>query len=268
MTVPGAPGGTVPRAPAGGAPGAGPGVPPLGPGGREDGHASGLRRFREARPAGPPGCEMCAEPLGDRHAHAVNVENRALLCACRACGLLLSRGGTVARGRYRAVPERYLNVPSFRLEPADWDDLQIPVRMAFFFRNSVLDQFVAFYPSPGGATESLLPLATWDRVLAANPGLPDALPDVEASWSTGGRTGSPATWCRSTPATSWSDSCGRTGRASTAAGGVDGHRRFLRGPAPARRGRTRSGPGRRTGARERGRPPARDAHDGKGGGRG
>jgi hypothetical protein len=78
------------------------------------------------------------------------------------------------------VPERYLYVPSFRLGVGEWEELQIPVRTAFFFRNSVLDRFVAFYPSPGGATESLLELSTWDRVLAANPELAEAEPDVEA----------------------------------------------------------------------------------------
>jgi hypothetical protein len=39
---------------------------------------------------------------------------------------------------------------------------------------------VAFYPSPAGATESLLPLETWERVLAANPAMADVAPDVEA----------------------------------------------------------------------------------------
>ena len=38
--------------------------------------------------------------------------------------------------------------------PAQWDDLQIPVGVAFFFRNSALERVVAFYPSPAGATES------------------------------------------------------------------------------------------------------------------
>ncbi|MGW4644444.1 DUF5947 family protein [Sphaerisporangium sp. NPDC004334] len=123
---------------------------------------------------------MCAEPLGDRHGHAVDTGTRALLCVCAACRLLLSRGGTVARGRYQAVPERYLYLPRMRLSAADWEELQIPVRTAFLFHNSALGRFAAFYPSPGGATESLLDLSTWERVLAANPELPPAEPDVEA----------------------------------------------------------------------------------------
>jgi uncharacterized protein DUF5947 len=39
---------------------------------------------------------------------------------------------------------------------------------------------VTFYPSPAGATESLLPLDTWEQVMAANPLLANLEPDVEA----------------------------------------------------------------------------------------
>ncbi|MEU7898112.1 DUF5947 family protein [Nonomuraea sp. NPDC049152] len=145
--------------------------------------STGLRRFREPRPADAPAagerCEMCAEPIDAGHGHVVNVESRALLCACRSCYLLFTVPGA-ARGRYLAVPDRYLYAPRFALSAADWDELQIPVRMAFFFRNSALGRTVAFYPSPGGATESELPLPTWQRVMAANPGLADAAADVEA----------------------------------------------------------------------------------------
>ncbi|MEN3534747.1 DUF5947 family protein [Microbispora sp. ZYX-F-249] len=138
--------------------------------------STGLRRFRE--PAGVPElCEMCADPVEAEHGHVVDLETRALMCVCRGCRLLFVRPGG---GRYRAVPDRYLYAPAFRVSPADWDELGIPVRTAFFFRNSSLDRTVAFYPSPAGATESLLPLATWERVLAANPALADAEPDVEA----------------------------------------------------------------------------------------
>jgi Family of unknown function (DUF5947) len=133
------------------------------------------------RGAGPPGerCELCGEPVGEGHAHVVNLDTRTLVCACRACWLLFTREGA-AQGRYRAVPERYLHDPAFALTGAQWDALQIPVRLAFFFRNSTLGRFVAFYPSPAGATESLLPLDTWGEVLAANPAMADPEPDVES----------------------------------------------------------------------------------------
>ena len=141
--------------------------------------AGGLRRFREPQAGDVERCEMCAEPLGEHHGHVVNLESRALLCTCPPCHLLFTQKGA-GRGRFRSVPDRYLYTGEFRMSPADWDELQIPVRMAFFFHNSALGRKVAFYPSPGGATESQLPLDTWERVLADNPMLAEAQPDVEA----------------------------------------------------------------------------------------
>jgi hypothetical protein len=44
----------------------------------------------------------------------------------------------------------------------------------------VLDTTVAFYPSPAGATESLLPLGAWEEMLKSNSELATVSPDVEA----------------------------------------------------------------------------------------
>ena len=85
-----------------------------------------------------------------------------------------------AGGRYRAVPERYLSFPSFTLSRSQWDDLQIPVGMAFLFHNSAMGRVVAFYPSPAGATESELALEAWADLVTANPGLAILTADVEA----------------------------------------------------------------------------------------
>ena len=38
----------------------------------------------------------------------------------------------------------------------------------------------AFYPSPAGATESLLPLTAWEEIVRENPALREMQPDVEA----------------------------------------------------------------------------------------
>jgi hypothetical protein len=122
---------------------------------------------------------MCAEPVGDGHSHVVNLDSRQIMCVCRACWLLFTHQGA-AGGRYRAVPDRYLRDPAFRLDEGRWDALQIPVRVAFFFANSDLGRVVAFYPSPAGATESLLSLEAWADVVAANPAMTDLVPDVEA----------------------------------------------------------------------------------------
>ena len=67
------------------------------------------------------------------------------------------------------MPDRYLMLSSFELTPERWEDLQIPVGMAFFFYNSALKRVTGFYPSPAGATESLLPLEAWQDLTAANP---------------------------------------------------------------------------------------------------
>ena len=141
----------------------------------------GLERFLEKPPALAPGerCELCNEGIGDEHPHVVNLESRALMCTCRPCYLLFTERGAGA-GKFAAVPERYLFDPDFTLSDAQWDEFQIPVKMAFFFANSVLEQTVAFYPSPAGATESLLPAETWGAMMAANPVFASLEPDVEA----------------------------------------------------------------------------------------
>lgn len=140
-----------------------------------------LRRFLEPAPKVVAGevCEMCGEKLGDVHPHVVNTDSRQLLCTCRGCWMLFTPEGA-AQGRFRAVDDRHRYDPAFRLSAAQWDMLQIPVAMTFVFFNSTLERYVAFYPSPGGATESLLELDVWDDVMAANPAFADLLPDVEA----------------------------------------------------------------------------------------
>jgi hypothetical protein len=164
--------------------------------------ATGLRRFVK-RPAGAsspgvspgprlPGvrldrgvaddaerCEMCREVLGERHGHVVDLEQRSLACTCRACYLLFTQSGA-GGGRYTSVPERVAHDPNRPLTDADWNELQIPVAMAFFFYNSALGRVVAGYPSPGGVTECELDLAAWDRLAAAYPLLAALAPDVEA----------------------------------------------------------------------------------------
>jgi hypothetical protein len=139
-----------------------------------------LARVRDSRPApsARERCEMCAADIGEAHPHVVDVVGRGLLCTCRPCYLLFTAEG--AELRYRAVPDRYLSFPGFRLFAGQWDELEIPVGLAFFFANSVLGRTVAFYPGPAGATESELALGAWDRVVEANPALGALVADVEA----------------------------------------------------------------------------------------
>jgi hypothetical protein len=148
-----------------------------------------LRRVVSTRPAPLVGerCEMCAEPISAEHQHVVNLESRALMCTCRGCYLLFTASyigpDSVERAaelRYRAVPDRYLSFPGFCLDARQYDELEIPVSLAFLFTNSMLGRTVAFYPGPAGATESELPLEAWGRIVGANPELTVLRPDVEA----------------------------------------------------------------------------------------
>jgi hypothetical protein len=140
-----------------------------------------LARVRRPRAAARPDsqCDLCAAEVPDDHPHVVDLDDRGLRCACRACALLFTRPGA-AGGRFRTVPDRYARVDGFALAPGQWEELQVPVSVAFFFHNSRRGEVGAFYPGPAGATESLLPLDAWAGLEEDNPVLGTIEPDVEA----------------------------------------------------------------------------------------
>jgi hypothetical protein len=142
-----------------------------------------LRRLAQRRSeptaADPERCELCGEPIAARHRHLLELETRQLLCACRACALLFDRSGA-GGGRYRPVPTRLFALDQFELSDLTWEQLRIPVDMAFFWGNSSAGRVMAFYPGPMGATESRLELGAWREIEAANPVLETMQPDVEA----------------------------------------------------------------------------------------
>jgi hypothetical protein len=137
-----------------------------------------IRAARDAPQRGGERCEMCAEAIVDAHQHVVDVEGRQLMCVCRGCYLLFT--DSEAALRYRAVPDRYLTFADVALDRGRWEALQIPVGLAFFFRNSALGRTVAFYPGPAGATESELELAAWNEIRAAEPRVDLLADDTEA----------------------------------------------------------------------------------------
>jgi hypothetical protein len=124
-------------------------------------------------------CELCGEPIPAEHSHVLELATRDLRCACRACALLFDRPAA-AEGRHRLVGDRRLAIADLELDDAMWDELRLPVDMAFFFHATPEARVVAYYPSPMGPTESLLDLAAWTRLEAANPLLRTLAPDVEA----------------------------------------------------------------------------------------
>ena len=55
----------------------------------------------------------------------------------------------------------------------------VPINMAFFLKSSLENRVVALYPSPAGATESLLALESWNDIVERNPVLNEMESDVE-----------------------------------------------------------------------------------------
>jgi hypothetical protein len=135
-----------------------------------------LRRFARRPPAGER-CELCGAAVAEEHEHLLEPANRRLVCACQACAILFS---AQAGQRYKRVPRSVRFLPGFRVTDAQWDSLLVPINMAFFFESSAAGKMIAIYPSPAGATESQLPLETWDEIVAENSVLRSMEPDVEA----------------------------------------------------------------------------------------
>jgi hypothetical protein len=136
-------------------------------------------RRAAAEPAAAEQCDMCAAPVPPGHRHLVDLNDRRLLCACRACALLFD-SKEAGGGHLRLVPTRRRRLEDFVLDDPQWDRLRIPVDMAFFFHSTQAERVSAFYPSPAGPTESLLELEAWTELEQANPVLSQLEPDVEA----------------------------------------------------------------------------------------
>jgi Family of unknown function (DUF5947) len=135
-----------------------------------------LRQFvRRRRPA--ERCELCSQELGPEHAHLLELAKHRLLCSCEGCALLF---GSQSNRRYKRVPRRIQLLRDFQMSEAHWEGLLIPINMAFFFKSSLPSTVTALYPSPAGATESLLTLDSWSDIVARNPVLREMESDVEA----------------------------------------------------------------------------------------
>jgi len=135
-----------------------------------------LRRFAKRRMPFEA-CELCGRELPAEHEHLFEAATRKLICSCQACAILFP---AAPDRRYKRVPRRILFLPEFRLSDAQWNGLMFPVDIAFLYRSSRQDRVVALYPSPAGATESLLELDTWQVIEKENSVLEQMEADVEA----------------------------------------------------------------------------------------
>jgi Family of unknown function (DUF5947) len=136
-------------------------------------------RATQEREAVQERCDLCGAPVPAEHRHLLDAGSRELLCACRACTILFHSQAASA-GHYRLVPDRRLRLDDLELTDLAWEELRLPVAMAFFIRSTAAGRVQAFYPSPMGPTESALELDAWAALEAANPILATLEPDVEA----------------------------------------------------------------------------------------
>lgn len=135
-----------------------------------------LRHF--VRPPAPfERCELCSAELSGEHQHLLNPSDRNIVCACDPCAILFSGQ---AGAKYRRIPRNARLLQEFLMRDEEWESLMIPINLAFFFHSSQAGRMMAIYPSPAGATESLLHLESWGEIARQNPGLEQMKPDVEA----------------------------------------------------------------------------------------
>jgi hypothetical protein len=131
-----------------------------------------LRNF--VRPRDPEErCDTCGKALEREHLHSYEPASRRIRCACRSCSVRFA-------AVHLPIPRVIRELPNFVITDAQWDDLLIPISLAFFSYSTPTRRMVALYPGPAGAAESLLPLDSWASLAAANPELGSLQPDVEA----------------------------------------------------------------------------------------
>ena len=124
-----------------------------------------LRKFVKPRD-GAERCDACGAPLPGGHTHQFEPYTRQVRCACDRC-LRIS-------GSWLEIPTAIRALNDFRITDAQWDDLMIPISLAFFTFSTPVGRLMAFYPGPAGATESAMHLDAWREI-------GDSLqPDVEA----------------------------------------------------------------------------------------
>ncbi len=122
-------------------------------------------------------CELCCVSLSPEHRHLFETATRQIVCACDPCAL---RFEAVLDGRFKLIPRDARLLADFQLSDIEWESLALPINLVFIFHSSQTKKPTALYPSPAGATESLVPLENWSALVAKNPPLASLELDVEA----------------------------------------------------------------------------------------
>ena len=115
------------------------------------GTASGLMRLAQRstveREAALEQCELCGAPIPAEHRHVLELTTRDVKCSCRPCSLLFERAE-----KLRLIPTDVYAVGDVEL---DWEELRLPVDIAFFFRTG--GELKAYYPSRWGRRSRCCP---------------------------------------------------------------------------------------------------------------
>ncbi len=142
-----------------------------------------LRQYLRPSTVAAERCELCGSALGPEHPHLLEMKNRKIACSCSPCALLFGSGAAM---RFKPIPRDVFLLTDFEITDAQWEGLGIPINMAFFCRTGAATgsgesrKPSAYYPSPAGATESLLDLETWEEIAGQNPQLSGMQDEVEA----------------------------------------------------------------------------------------
>lgn len=137
-----------------------------------------LRRF--TKPSQQPvleRCELCNLVLPPTHRHLLDVAARQVACSCDPCALLFQNA---VGAKFKLIPRDACALPYFQMTDSEWEAFALPIDLAFFFYSTPQEKMTAMYPSPAGATESLLTLTTWEALVRQNPPLATMGADVEA----------------------------------------------------------------------------------------
>lgn len=134
------------------------------------------KRYAPAPPQEIEICELCSIRIPPVHRHLLEMATRRIVCSCDPCGL---RFENLIDGKFKLIPRDARPLPDFQMSDMEWESLSLPISLAFFFYDSPHKKMAAYYPSPAGATESLLPLTAWEALVVANPILANMQADVE-----------------------------------------------------------------------------------------
>ena len=152
-------------------------------GGGRPGLVSGLRGLaKPARASASAGqrpddehCDLCGNTVPADHRHLLHLAERRIVCVCETCWARSSGDAD-----FRPTGFRMVLLEEFNLSDELWAAFQIPIGLAFFFYSASVERVVGLYPSPAGATECELHLASWERLAELNPDLQRLEPDAEA----------------------------------------------------------------------------------------